>query len=623
MKKRQLVTLDFETFYDKEYSLRKLTMEDYIRHDLFEVIGVSVKIDDGPTQWFSGGHNATQTFLDQFDWSNSMLLAHNTAFDGAILNWRFGIRPYALADTMSMANAVGDGAGSVSLAALSEKYQLGTKGTEVLNALGKRRLDFTPDELAAYGEYCSNDVDLCYLLFQLMLARGFPTQELKLVDLTLRMFTEPVLELDLSLLEGHLEDLRIKKQELLNNISCSKEDLMSNPKFAEVLRSMGIDPPMKISPATGRETYAFAKTDEAFKALPEQYPEDTPMRFVVEALVAARTGLKSTLEETRTERFIAIAKRGKLSVPIKYSGTKTKRWSGEGGGINMQNLPKKSPLKKAIRAPKDHYVIGADLSNIELRVGLWFGGMANKLKLIAGGVDLYRDFIAPVFDVPYAQVNPDQRFIGKTSQLSLIYGVGAKKLRQAIITGSMMYLQKKIDIGDAEADRIVKLYRNEYHGIVDAWYEGDRVLEAILNDRYMEYGPGGVVQVHGSKGILLPSGLYMSYPGLHKMQADGRTQWRYKSRKGWEYIYGAKVFQQTIQALARCIMGDGMLRIRKVLPECPIALTVHDAAYPIAHKTRAQEVLDTVIRLLCVPPDWGRDIPLAAEGGFGETLKDC
>lgn len=611
----KLITIDFETFYGKDYSLSKITMEEYIRDDRFEVIGVAVKVGDGETQWFSGTHAETADFLAQFDWAGSMVLAHNCAFDAAILNWRFGIRPRALADTMSMGNAVGDGSGSVSLAALAQKYELGEKGTEVVKVLSKRRLDFTPGELAEYAEYCVNDVNLCYLLFQLMLAKGFPTPELKLIDMTLRMFTEPVFELDTDLLEQHLAEVRAKKAQLLAECSIDQDTLMSNKKLAEKLQELGIEPPMKVSKATGKMTYAFAKTDEEFKNLPDTLPEDSPLRAIVDAIVAARIGTKSTLEETRTERFIGISKRGKLPVPIKYCGAKTKRWSGEGGGINMQNLPRKSPLKAAIRAPAGKVIVGVDLSNIELRIGLWFGGMKNKLEELRAGRDLYRDFAAMVFGVDYANVTADQRFIGKTSQLSLIYGVGAKKLREAIKIGSGK------DIGLEEATRIVELYRSTYSGVVDAWHGGKRVLEAMLRGQYMDYGPDGVIKVHGSDGILLPSGLYMQFPGLTKLSTDtGGTAWAYKTRKGMEYTHGAKTFQGVIQALARCQMGDGMLRTRR---RYPVALTVHDAEYFLAPEAEGQAAMDFAIEQLCVPPVWAPDLPLAAEGGFGYTLKDC
>ena len=600
-----LITLDTETFYSKEFSLSKITTESYIRDDQFEVVGVAVKVNDEDTQWFSGSFEDTKVWLQQFDWDNSMMLAHNNAFDAAILSWRFDIHPKILADTMSMGNAVGDGAGSVSLKALSEKYHLGEKGTEVLNALGKRRADFTPEELARYGEYCINDANLCYALFQIMLANGFPKAELKLIDMTLRMFVEPVFELELLVLEAHLETVLAKKAKLLKALEgVERTTLMSNPQFADLLRARGVEPPMKISPATGKETYAFAKTDEGFRELLEH--EDV----YVQALVAARLGLKSTLEETRTLRLIDIARRGKLPVPIKYCGARTKRWSGEGGGINMQNLPRVSPIKQAIRAPEGHSIVGVDLSNIELRVGLWFGGMKDKLDQLRNGLDLYKDFASLVFEVPYADVDKDQRFIGKTSQLSLIYGVGAAKLRQAIKTGS------RKDIGEVAAKRIVDLYRRQYAGVVKAWDHGERVLQAMYNDQHTTFGP---IEVCGKDGLLLPSGLHMQYPMLRRTN-DG---WEYKVRGGWNHLYGAKVYQGAIQALARCVIGDGMLRSRRSIPHGPTALTIHDASYMVVPDSLAEATMGQMIADLCVPPSWAPDLPLAAEGGFGRTLFDC
>ena len=178
---------------------------------------------------------------------------------------------------------------------------LGVKGTEVVNALGLRREAFPADQLERYGDYCKNDVTLTWALFNAM-SKDFPPTELRLIDLTIKMFTEPVLRLDTVVLEKHLEDIVKNKKELLGLFN--KDDLMSNPKFAALLRGYDIEPPMKKSPTTGKQTYAFSKTDEEFKALLEHEEID------VQALVAARLGTKSTIEETRTERFIGIANRG-------------------------------------------------------------------------------------------------------------------------------------------------------------------------------------------------------------------------------------------------------------------------------------------------------------------------
>jgi DNA polymerase len=216
-----VITIDFETFYSRAFSLSILTTEEYIRSPNFEVIGVAVKVNNNETQWFSGTKADTKKFLDGFDWANSIAVAHNAVFDIAILNWCFDIRPKKIADTLSMARAIHGTEVGVSLAALVKHYNLGEKGTEVVNAMGKRRIDFSDEDLSRYGDYCINDVDLTYRLLE-CLASNFPTIELSLIDLTIRMFTEPVLELDMTRLKNHLADVQHKKQALMNEIVASK-----------------------------------------------------------------------------------------------------------------------------------------------------------------------------------------------------------------------------------------------------------------------------------------------------------------------------------------------------------------------------------------------------------------
>lgn len=315
-----LITIDFETYYDKAYSLSKLTTEEYIRDDRFEIIGMSIKEDDTEPIWVTGTKDVLSKYLRRYKWKDTFILAHNTLFDGAILSWHFGVAPKGWLDTLCMARALHGVDVGGSLKALAERYNIGVKGSEVVAALGKRRDDFTPAELAAYGEYCCNDAELTHKLFNILLQR-FPQQELKIIDATLCMFIDPELELDISKLEGHLQDVKHKKEELLGKANTERKTLMSNDQFAELLKSFDIDPPRKTSARTGKEAWAFAKTDEEFKTLLE-HPD-----YRVQAVVAARLGTKTTIEETRTQRFIDIASRGKLPVPLKYYGARTGRWA--------------------------------------------------------------------------------------------------------------------------------------------------------------------------------------------------------------------------------------------------------------------------------------------------------
>lgn len=318
-----MYTIDFETYYDKLFSLSKLTTEQYIRDERFEVIGVAVKHNDGPTVFHAADSadwkTSIQQALNQYHFENEVVIAHNAVFDMAILNWHFGIKPKFIVDTLSMARPLTMMTVGGSLRALSELFNIGHKGTAVYDMLGKHRTDMTDEDIKDYGEYCKLDVDLTYQLFHKLKAYSTPS-EMFVIDCLIRMFTEPVLVLDKDLLRKHLETVQNRNRNLLKETGLeSRDDLMSNPKFAELLKSMGVTPPMKISERTGKETYAFSKKDLEFTALLE-HPDDR-----VQALVAARLGLKSTIEETRTEMFLSIAERGCLPIMLNYYGGHTGR----------------------------------------------------------------------------------------------------------------------------------------------------------------------------------------------------------------------------------------------------------------------------------------------------------
>ena len=408
----KIITLDFETYYSQTFSLSKMTTEEYIRSPEFEVIGVAVSIDDEEPEWCSGTKDTIQSFLNSFYMHDNMVVAHNAVFDMAILNWHFNIRPKAIVDTLSMARAIHGTEVGGSLAKLAEHYGAGVKGTEVVNALGKRRIDFDEESLIRYGEYCVNDVSLTYDIFKKM-SDGFPLVEYKLIDLTIRMFTEPSLVLNETILRGHLEVVKKEKEALLDVVKLDKKELMSNEMFAHALYELGVTPPRKISPTTGKETWAFAKTDEEFKALAEH---TNPM---VQALVAARLGTKSTLEETRTERFIGISTRGKLPIPLRYYAAHTGRWGGD-DKVNLQNLPRASVLKHAILAPEGYLMIDADSSQIEARTLAWLAEQNDLVDAFDRGEDVYKIMASSIYGKPVDEITKPERFLGKTTILGCI-----------------------------------------------------------------------------------------------------------------------------------------------------------------------------------------------------------
>lgn len=606
-----IVTIDFETYYDRDFSLSKMTTEAYVRSPDFEIIGVGIKVNDNPTDWYSGDN--VGRFLNSLDYRDKAILCHNTAFDGAILSWHFGIKPKLWLDTLSMARPYHNITVGGSLKALAAHYGLGEKGTEVVNALGKRREDFTPEELARYAEYCCNDVELTYALFNI-LKMGFPPNELLVIDRTLRMYTEPTIELDVPLLEQHLIEVQQRKQELLAKSGMAVEDIMSNDKFAAALQALGVDPPTKTSARTGKQAWAFAKTDKALTDLLEHEDEQ------VQALVATRLGVKTTLEETRTQSLIEVAERGRLPIMLNYYGAHTGRFSG-GDKLNLQNLPSRggnNTLRRALRAPKGQVLVASDSSQIEARLVAYVAGQEDLVEAFRDKRDPYCEFASEVYGRPITKADKIERFVGKTAILSLGYGAGAAKFKE------MLRIQNGIVIEQEEAEQIVRLYRQKNHKIVSFWRRCDHALGVMLS--------GGEFPIHStadvrSGRIYLPNGMYIHYPML-RSTTNGyeyirRSSEYRKVAKGvdadWTNIYGGKVTENIVQALAALVIREQMSAVGLVYP---LAFQVHDEIIVTAYEDRAQYAQDVLMRIMSTPPKWAPDLPVACEAGFAENYGD-
>ena len=620
-----LITLDFETFYEQGFSLSNLTTEEYIRDERFQVIGVGVKIDNQETQWITGTHNHIKTKLMEIDWNEAILLCHNTQFDGAILSFIFNIIPTIYLDTLGMARAKHGVDVGGSLAFLVEKYNLGRKGTEVVDAKGKHREDFTIEDLKQYGEYCKNDVELTYKLYN-VLAQDFPANELKLIDLTLRMYTEPTLYLDDALLQERLDDIKLEKGDLLRSLmerlkcdteECVRKKLASNNQFAELLQEYGVIPPLKISPTTGKDTFALAKNDEGFIALTEH--EDS----FIQELCAVRLGTKSTLEESRIERFLDIGARNKskLPIPLKYYGAHTGRWAGS-DKVNFQNLPsrdkKKKALKNAVIAPIGNYVINSDSSQIEARILVWLAGQDDVVQWYKENRDVYCEFASTVYGRTITKTDPVERFVGKTCTLGLGYGTGWSKLQHTLKTQPPSAV-----LDDHECQRLVKLYRQVNHRVIKLWEECDKALKDIANwtdDMKPYYLGQHKCLLVNKEGIQLPNGLYIHYPDLTSEREDGREKFKYKSRKGIVYIWGGSVVENVVQALARIIVGEQMIAINEKYK--PV-LTVHDAIVCVAPTQEIDTAINFITNIMSAPPTWAEGLPVACEAKYGESYGDC
>jgi len=627
-----VITLDFETYYDTKFSLTRLTTEEYVRSPEFEMIGVGIKVNNAPPYWVSGTRESLIKELRKLPWSDSMLLCHNTQFDGAILAWICRLFPHIYLDTLCMARAIHGVDAGGSLKALAERYEIGAKGEEVIHAKGKRLADFQPDELERYAQYCLNDVELTYKLFAKM-AKDFPEQEIKLIDLTLRMFFQPMLYIDTQLLQDRLVDLKQEKQDLLaglkEKLDCTSEEevrqkLASNKKFAGLLKELGVEPPTKISLRTGKETYALAKNDEGFLALQEH-----PDTFI-QNLCGVRLGTKSTIEESRIQRFIDVASRnsGRVPIPLKYYGAHTGRWAGS-DKINFQNLPsrdkKKKALKNAVVAPDGYVVINSDSSQIEARILAWLAGQDNVVEMFARGEDLYSTFASAVYHRTISKADPIERFVGKTCILGLGYGTGAAKLQHTLKTQP-----PGVTVNLEESKRLVTAYRELFHKIPQLWDECDRMLHDLMdgplygerdNIKKTYYiGAHECVKVNHFYGLQLPSGLYIRYPELHLDTSETKTKMVYKSRKGLVNIWGGSVVENVVQGLARCVVAEQMLMIAERYRP---ALTVHDSVVCVVPEDEADKAMEFIVQCMNTKPEWAKGLPITCEASFGKSYGDC
>lgn len=400
-----VVTLDYETFFGKEYTLSgKINTSEYVRDDRFHVHGVAIKKGNGKTLWYTGRNIALA--LKEIDWSKTAMVCHNTAFDGFITSEVYGHKPAFYVDTLSMSRATRGHHTRHDLDTVAKAFGHGGKVKRDALANTKDKVQLTKDEEAKLGGYAVDDVDDTYKIFWDMYPH-VPDDELRLIDITMRMFCDPVLEVDIPRVKAELENELGAKAAALLRSGAQVDDLMSNDKFARLLQAAGAQLPKKISPSTGKLTYAFAKSDLAFQELMKNGNDK------VRALCEARLKVKSTIGETRANRFLEAGRDGmKLPVMLNFSGAHTHRWSG-GNKLNLQNLKRGGELRRSILAPKGHVVVVADSAQIEARVLAWLSQQMDIVNAFATKQDVYKLMASVIYNVPVEDVTKDQRFIGK------------------------------------------------------------------------------------------------------------------------------------------------------------------------------------------------------------------
>lgn len=651
-----IVTLDFETFFDPadKYGFGSMTTEEYIRDRRWQTIGFGAAIAGGEPQWVSGTDDQIAAALHALDLPNKAVIMQNAMFDAAVLNWRYGIRPKFIFDTLSMARGYVGLRTSCSLAGLCEFFKLPVKkGNATIWAKGLRREDFSPQQLYDYGEYCKDDVRITWELFNIM-APHVANSEMQLIDWTVRAFSEPELELDAELIEQEYRAFLARREGLLSAAGVHDiSELRSDARMADLLIAAGVEPPTKISQTTGEIAWAFSKSDIEFMDLLEHENE------AVVALVEARIGAKTSQVQSRLERFLGIARRGRLPVPTLYAGaTPTRRWSGT-DKINLQNLPRNkvkrtidkqivyengrpviepSPLRRAIRAPAGKKLAVGDLSQIELRVNAWQSGQNDVIELLRAGGDPYSDMATSIygFEITKAMgksTHTNERFVGKTAVLGCGYQCGGPKFQHMLKVGARRDFITLPDESLDFAQKVVTAYRQKNNRIRDFWYRAGDVLEALAQGGSAVLGPYCIRDYK----LFLPDGSHLYYPDLALREKSGRdeqgVEWSYIRRRGRGFqqtkLYGGKLVENITQAVARLFVSDALLRLQSVkyqngTPVFKVVLSVHDElAMTVEEGLDDDWIRETMKWAFTTTPEWAPDIPLAYEGDIAKTYADC
>lgn len=607
-----IVFLDFETYYDSEYTLsnKEYNLSEYVRDEKFQAHGVGIKIGNEPARWVPGHDVAKE--LGKIDWQNKALVAHNTQFDGFILTEVYGIRPALYLDTLAMARGAMGHSSRHSLKEVAKLLNVGAKEIEALeDSKGKRTL--TEAEEQALASYCLNDVELCAKIFW-KLYSYIPNKELQLIHMTNRMFCEPVLELNKELLLELVEKESTGKRIAIEECGVPRETLASNEKFAIFLRECGVEPPTKISKTTGKETYAFAKTDEGFKQLSGH--ENARVR----SAVSARLLTRSTISETRAGRFLAAADGGscKLPVALNYSGAHTHRWSG-GNKLNLQNLKKKSALRTSIQAPDGMVLVVCDAGQIEARITAWLASETDLLRgfsLPKEEFDIYRSFAAKIYKKPESEITDMERFVGKTCILGLGFGMGADKLKSTLALGNN---GPSVYISLEDAKEYVKIYRSEFASIKALWRKLNDTIPLMMAGTNYEHK----CLKFGKGHVRLPNGLFLHYPllsyaGLVGVENEEPDTIVFKTVRGYSKLYGGLFLENIAQALARVYIAECMLHIDT---RYRVVTMTHDEIVCLAPENKADEAYKFVHDVMVTPPTWAPDLPLKAEGGYDKCYS--
>lgn len=606
------IIADFETYWGPNYTLSKMTTESYIRDERFHAHGAGMKIGGNKSVWIPS--HMLKSVFQRTPWPDVALIGHHLNFDGGILAWRYGVKPRRYIDTLALSRTfVGPHSPRHSLEVASkllcglEKYPGFLKESydvrELWPELEAKLAHYCAGPISPCGQY-AGDVTLTDQIARKLLP-FVPALELDAMDWAIRIFTSPKVFFDREMLVRYHAEVKARRAAAMESIDDLVIDYMvdhkvkvpkgkdpkltvvrSNDHYAALLRSLGVEPPLKwVSKPSkkhpdGHEAYAFAKTDEQHVALLDHDNE------IVSTLVGVRMEMKSSIEETRSKSYLEVAERGSWPIHLNYAGAHTIRFSGgNGAGGNPQNLKRGGTLRDAICAPPGRIFLVSDLSQIEARIALWIGmhmpeanGEAEALEVMRAGGDIYAYFGSIIYDMVITKkTHPYERQVAKSAVLGLGFGMGWERF--------IAYCKQNgiLNMTEDEAKRIVKVYRSMFKGIAQSWkYIQNTFLPAMMAGRTVHFPSTEhslVISendpVFGGPGILLPGGLHLMYPDLKRNE---RGEWSYyKAGAGKPTkIFGGFTLENIVQAVAGRILREHIIIIERGGLNVDVPTNTHD-----------------------------------------------
>lgn len=601
----KILSLDWETKYSKEYTLKKLTSEAYVRDPRFEALCLGVS-ENGSKYYVR--QEELKCFFGMVNWADTAVLHHHAHFDGLILSHHFGIHPAFFLDTLSMSRAVHGLNVRHSLAALAERYGLPEKTVPYNKFIGKGWVYMDEALRVELCEGAAHDAWLCeQIYYRMQDETPTPFSELFIIDQTIRMFTDGCLRGNADSFRSIANHERRRKKDLLKDLGVPREDLNSSAKFAALLNDLGVEVPYKPG-KSGKLIPCVAKTDPFMKELLDD--PDTYLRSLAEA----RLGIRSNIEEKRADRLAEMSNRGPLCVYLNYNGTHTTRWSG-GDKLNFQNLPKDGGLRRNIEAPKGHVLIIVDFKQIEARLLNVCAGQDNVVDAFRDNRDLYCELASSIFSRIITKKDTEERQVGKVAELGAGYGMGWFKFKATLrsMTGSI--------IEDNVAQAAIKVYRSSHPNVVRLWKEGDNVLRLLADGpSAFDSTSWGVLEVKKGK-LILPNGMPMHYELEYKDYGESAA-WFMKTRIGWTKIWGGHLVENYIQGIARVALSDSLWAchvhsggyLRAVL-------LAHDEAVFAVPLTQVDEMRAIVHECFSAPLAWLPEAPMDCDIFISERYE--